>query len=74
MNAKQPSADLQINLLADGDDRNGFSCGVERCDRYLKTQAGQDVRRRANAVFVVTSFAESERVLVLPEAAPPGLT
>src|SRR5208283_3160600 len=38
----------------------GFTCGVESLDRYLKTQAGQDIRRKANAVFVL---AEPVRVL-----------
>ena len=36
---------------------------VESLDRYLKTQAGQDVRRKANAVFVLRREAESERVM-----------
>jgi ribosomal protein S18 acetylase RimI-like enzyme len=61
--AKPPSADLRIDLLADRHDRRGFSCGVESLDRYLKAQAGQDVRRRANAVFVLTEEREPERVL-----------
>jgi GNAT superfamily N-acetyltransferase len=47
------SQDLQIALLDDRHDRAGFTCGVESLDRYLKTQAGQDVRRKANAVFVL---------------------
>lgn len=42
-------------------DRVGFSCGVESLDAYLKTQATQDLRRKANAVFVLTpEEAESE--------------
>ncbi len=40
-------------------DRDGFSCGVESLDAYLKTQASQDMRRKANAVFVL-----------VPEGAP----
>ena len=61
--AKRPSADLRIAPLGELHDRAGFSCGVESLDRYLKTQAGQDVRRKANAVFVLGSEAEPERVL-----------
>ena len=61
--AKRPSADLRIAPLGELHDRGGFSCGVESLDRYLKTQAGQDVRRKANAVFVLGSEAEPERVL-----------
>jgi GNAT superfamily N-acetyltransferase len=34
-------------------DRAGFHCGVESLDLYLKTQASQDMRRKANAVFVL---------------------
>ncbi|MDB5361173.1 MAG: hypothetical protein JWO51_2470 [Rhodospirillales bacterium] len=44
-------------------ERNGFTCGAESLDRYLKTQAGQDVRRKANAVFVLSREAAPERVL-----------
>jgi predicted GNAT family N-acyltransferase len=57
------SADLWIAVLSDAHDRNGFTCGVERLDRYLKLQAGQDVRRKANAVFVLSPEPESDRVL-----------
>jgi len=57
------SADLRIAVLNDTHDRNGFACGVESLDRYLKIQAGQDVRRKANAVFVLSREAEPDRVL-----------
>ncbi len=61
--ARGTSADLRIVLLNDGHDRGGFTCGVESLDRYLKTQAGQDVRRKANAVFVLSLEAVPARVL-----------
>ena len=61
--AKRPSQDLQIVVLSDAHDRGAFTCGVESLDRYLKTQAGQDVRRKANAVFVLSDVAEPRRVL-----------
>ena len=48
-----PKPDLAVVPLDDGHDRAGFSCGVESLDRYFRTQAGQDVRRRANGVFVL---------------------
>ena len=35
-------------------DRRAFSCGTSALDRYLKRQAGQDVRRRIARVFVCT--------------------
>jgi len=44
-------------------DRAGFTCGVESLDRYIKTQAGQDVRRKANAVFALSEPAEPPRIL-----------
>ena len=61
--ARREAADLRIAPLNDRHDRDAFTCGVEILDRYLKTQAGQDVRRKANAVFVLTFEAEQERVL-----------
>jgi predicted GNAT family N-acyltransferase len=56
-------ADLRVSVLNDPHDRKGFTCGVESLDRYLQTQAGQDVRRKANAVFVLSLEAELQRVL-----------
>jgi GNAT superfamily N-acetyltransferase len=58
-----PGRDLRIALLDDRHDRAGFTCGVERLDRYLKTQAGQDVRRKANAVFVLTERGQPAQIL-----------
>src|SRR5271163_1522012 len=60
---RSTSADLRIAVLNDAHDRNGFTCGVESLDRYLKTQAGQDVRRKANAVFILSEIGEPTRVL-----------
>jgi predicted GNAT family N-acyltransferase len=61
--AERPSADLWIGPLNEMHDRSGFTCGIESLDRYFKAQAGQDVRRKANAVFVLSGEAEPERVL-----------
>jgi predicted GNAT family N-acyltransferase len=61
--AKRLSEDLRIVLLDETHDRGSFSCGVESLDRYLKTQAGQDVRRKANAVFVLSEQGEPTRIL-----------
>jgi GNAT superfamily N-acetyltransferase len=44
---------LRIEALAPHRDRDGFSCGIDSLDRYLRTQASQDVRRKANGVFVL---------------------
>jgi|SRR5271157_708585 len=34
-----------------------FTCGVDSLDRYLREQAGQDVRRRTTACFVAREIA-----------------
>jgi GNAT superfamily N-acetyltransferase len=43
----------RIEPLGKLHDRDAFRCGVESLDNYLKTQASQDMRRKANAVFVL---------------------
>jgi GNAT superfamily N-acetyltransferase len=43
----------KIEPLGKLHDRDAFRCGVESLDNYLKTQASQDMRRMANAVFVL---------------------
>jgi len=58
-----PAPDLVIVPLEEGRDRAGFTCGVESLDRYFQTQAGQDVRRRANGVFVLEDRADPGRAL-----------
>ena len=45
---------LIIAPLNPAHDRSGFQCGVEALDRYLKIQAGQDIKRRISRVFVAT--------------------
>jgi GNAT superfamily N-acetyltransferase len=55
--------DLRIEALAPHHDRASFSCGVDELDRYLRTQAGQDVRRKANGVFVLVEPARPGTVL-----------
>lgn len=71
-----PEPDLAVVPLDDGHDRAGFTCGVAALDRYFHTQAGQDVRRRANGVFVLADQAEQSRVLgyytLCAMALPPG--
>ncbi len=55
--------DLQIEALASHHDRDGFSCGVDSLDRYLRTQASQDVRRKANGVFILVEPDKPDVVL-----------
>jgi len=40
-------------------DRESFSCGEEALDRYFKTQATQDIRRRIANCFVAIESASS---------------
>ena len=61
--ARQPAADLRIEALGAHHDRDGFGCGVESLDRYLKTQASQDVRRKANAVFVLVAAEQAAKII-----------
>jgi GNAT superfamily N-acetyltransferase len=44
---------FHLEPLGKHHDRSAFQCGVESLDVYLKTQATQDMRRKANAVFVL---------------------
>lgn len=46
------AAPYAIETLASEHDRAAFACGVEPLDRYLATQATQDIRRRLSACFV----------------------
>jgi len=55
--------EFRLESLAKHHDRVAFSCGVQSLDHYLKTQASQDMRRKANAVFVMAS-AEAPRRIV----------
>lgn len=48
------AAQFRIEPLASKHERAAFSCGVEELDRYLHELAGQDVRKRVAAVFVLT--------------------
>ena len=59
----RPRPDLRIEALASHHDRDSFSCGVDSLDRYLHTQAGQDVRRKANGVFVLVEPHRPSSVL-----------
>jgi len=54
---------FRVEPLAKRHDRGGFSCGVESLDIYLKAQASQDMRRKANAVFVMAASDAPERII-----------
>jgi GNAT superfamily N-acetyltransferase len=57
------SPDLNVESLGSAHDRESFTCGVDSLDRYFKTQASQDIRRKANGVFVLVDRREPTRVL-----------
>ncbi len=57
-----PEERYRLELLGKEHDRGRFACGVESLDLYLKTQASQDMRRKANAVFVLVPIASPKTV------------
>jgi ribosomal protein S18 acetylase RimI-like enzyme len=52
----------RLEQLGKHHDRAEFACGVESLDYYLKTQASQDMRRKANAVFVLVPRESLSRI------------
>lgn len=58
-----PRPDLKIEALASHHDRDSFWCGVDSLDRYLRSEAGQDVRRKANGVFILVEPKHPKVVL-----------
>jgi hypothetical protein len=67
-----PRPALKIEALASHHDRRGFSCGVDSLDRYLQTQASQDIRRRANGIFILVEPDEPKVVLGAPTRLAPS--
>ena len=57
------SPDLKIEPFGSHHNRACFSCGVESLDRYFKTQANQDMKRKINGVFVLVDPREPSEVL-----------
>lgn len=53
MSGRIPIRGYVVETLDRGHDRASFKCGVEALDRYLKTQARQDARRRIAAPFML---------------------
>lgn len=60
--ASAPVAEL-IETLREDHDRAGFACGNATLDRYLKEQAGQDLRRACATPFVLIPQAGSKQIL-----------
>ena len=55
--------EFRLEGLAKQHDRAAFSCGVQSLDHYLKTQASQDMRRKANAVFVLVGVEAPTQIV-----------
>lgn len=53
---------FSLEPLGKQHDREGFCCGVDSLDTYLRTQASQDMRRKANAVFVLVPESQPAKV------------
>src|ERR1700731_1222371 len=53
MPERQHPAEWVIETLRNDHDRSDFSCGNVSLDRYLKEQAGQDLRRACAYCFVL---------------------
>ena len=41
----------------------GFQCGVESLTRYLKRQAGQDVKRRISSVYIASTLDRPQKII-----------
>jgi GNAT superfamily N-acetyltransferase len=55
--------EFRLEPLAKHHDWSAFFCGVPSLDHYLKAQASQDMRRKANAVFVMVSVDAPMRII-----------
>jgi GNAT superfamily N-acetyltransferase len=55
--------EFRLEPLGRQHDRAAFSCGEQSLDHYLKTQASQDMRRKANAVFVMVGADAPTRII-----------
>lgn len=57
------AAPFRLEPLRAHHDRQGFQSGVPSLDAYLKTQATQDLRRKACSVFVLVPAERPERIV-----------
>lgn len=53
----------RIETLSAVHDRGVFSCGIEELDHYLRTTAGQDVRRDIAVVHVMVDVTAPQTIL-----------
>ncbi len=55
-NSLQAVAPFRLEALGEPHDRSAFDCGEEALNRYLRTQASQDIRRRVANCFVAVEL------------------
>ena len=78
MDRTSPESRYRIEPLTSNHDRAAFSCGVPELDNYIRQQAGQDLKRKLAAVFVLTAgnreiagfYALSARSILAMELPP----
>jgi GNAT superfamily N-acetyltransferase len=51
---------FRLEELSEEHDRESFTCGQEALDRYIRTQATQDIRRRIATCFVAMELASGQ--------------
>lgn len=51
---------FRFEPLGEAHDRESFHSGQEALDRYIRTQAGQDIRRRVSACFVAVQATSTK--------------
>jgi predicted GNAT family N-acyltransferase len=56
---KSLATNYRVEALDAHHDRASFCCGVSELDAYLQQRAGQDLKRRLAAVFVLTPNGET---------------
>ncbi len=59
MARKALAANYRIEALEARHDRASFGCGVSELDTYMQQRAGQDLKRKLAAVFVLTPDGET---------------
>jgi GNAT superfamily N-acetyltransferase len=54
------TAPFRLEQLKDEHERSSFACGEDALDRYIRTQATQDIRRRVASCFVAVEVATGQ--------------
>jgi predicted GNAT family N-acyltransferase len=54
---------VRVEPLAEHHDKNDFSCGVDKLDKYLQLHAGQDARRGVAATFIMNAQENPNHIL-----------